>query len=71
MAVIGLLATVGFGDINPRSNIERLLGAFMLLLGVAIFSVFMGNFQNILASFKEFNASLDDGDNLSKFFGTI
>jgi hypothetical protein len=43
----------------------------MLLLGVAIFSVFMGNFQNILASFKEFNASLDDGDNLSKFFGTI
>jgi hypothetical protein len=65
------LSTVGFGDINPRSNIERLLGAFMLLLGVAIFSVFMGNFQNILASFKEFNASLDDGDNLSKFFGTI
>ncbi len=38
------LSTVGFGDINPRSNIERLLGAFMLLLGVAIFSVFMGNF---------------------------
>ena len=38
------LATVGFGDINPRSNIERLLGAFMLLIGVAIFSVFMVNF---------------------------
>lgn len=31
----------------------------------------MGNFTEILVSFKSFNAGLDDGDNLTKFFGTI
>lgn len=31
----------------------------------------MGNFISILDSFKDFNAELDDGDNLSKFLGTI
>lgn len=31
----------------------------------------MGNFSEILVSFKSFNAGLDDGDNLTKFFGTI
>jgi len=31
----------------------------------------MGNFISILDSFKDFNAELDYGDELSKFFGTI
>ena len=49
------LSTVGFGDYCPRSNLERLVGAFMLLSGVAIFSYIMGNFIAILENFKEFN----------------
>lgn len=65
------LSTVGFGDYSPRSDPERLIGAFILFFGVAIFSYIMGNFIGILDSFKDFNAELDDGDNLSKFFGTI
>lgn len=36
------LSTVGFGDFTPRGNIERFLGAFILLFGVAIFSLVMG-----------------------------
>jgi hypothetical protein len=31
----------------------------------------MGIFIEILNSFKSVNASFDDGDNLSKFFGLI
>jgi len=31
------LSTVGFGDYHPRSNSERLIGAAMLVFGVAIF----------------------------------
>ena len=36
------LSTVGFGDYYPVSDMERLCCAFMLLFGVALFSLFMG-----------------------------
>ena len=65
------LSTVGFGDFHPKNDSERLFCAIILLFGVAIFSLIMGNFITILASFQNLNAELDDGDNLSKFFGTI
>ena len=42
------LSTVGFGDLHPRSDFERLACAFILLFGVAIFSYIMGNFIEIL-----------------------
>ena len=65
------LSTVGFGDFNPKSNIERFICAFILLFGVAIFSYVMGNFIEILDQFKEFHKELEDGDNLAKFMGTL
>lgn len=65
------LSTVGFGDLHPRSDFERAFVALLLLFGVAIFSYIMGNFIEILESIKVMNASFDDGDNLSKFFGLI
>mmetsp|Transcript_26418 Transcript_26418/g.40331 ORF Transcript_26418/g.40331 Transcript_26418/m.40331 type:complete len:286 (-) Transcript_26418:1043-1900(-) len=65
------LSTVGFGDFHPRSNMERLVNAFILLFGVAIFSYIMGNFIDILQQFKKFHEDLEDGDNLTKFFGTL
>jgi len=42
------LSTVGFGDLAPRSDVERIACAFILMMGVAIFSVFLGNFTLIL-----------------------
>lgn len=65
------LSTVGFGDYAPRGDIERFFGAFMLLFGVAIFSYIMGNFIDILSQFQSYQADLDDGDTLTKFFGVI
>jgi len=65
------LSTVGLGDYHPRGNVERMCTSFMLLFGVAIFSYIMGNFIEILSEFKEFHKEIDDGDNLSKFFGTL
>tara|TARA_B110000285_G_scaffold154438_1_gene172301 strand:+ start:997 stop:2052 length:1056 start_codon:yes stop_codon:yes gene_type:complete len=65
------LSTVGFGDFNPRSDSERLVCSFILLFGVAIFSYIMGIFIEILDQYKNLNADLDDGDNLSKFFGLL
>ena len=65
------LSTVGFGDFTPQSDPERLLCSFILLFGVAIFSYIMGNFIEILDQFKTINEDLDDGDNLSRFFGLL
>jgi len=61
------LSTVGFGDLRPYSDAERILCAFILLFGVAIFSIVMGNFKDILEEIKMMNADLDDSENLSKF----
>ena len=65
------LTTVGFGDFHPRGNIERITGAFILLIGVALFSYVMGNFIEIIQEMKIFAADLEDADNLAKFFGTM
>jgi hypothetical protein len=58
------LSTVGFGDYNPRSDSERMLIAFILPFGVAIFSYIMGNFLDILKQFNDFNADLEEQDAL-------
>ena len=65
------LSTVGFGDYNPRSDAERLMCAFFMLFGVAIFSYIMGIFIEILDQFRTVNADLDDGDRLTHFFGLL
>lgn len=61
------LSTVGFGDFNPKSNLERMFIAFFLLFGVAIFSYIMGIFLEILSQFKALNADLDQGEELNVF----
>jgi len=65
------LSTVGFGDYYPVSNPERLFTVFILLFGVMIFSYIMGEFIEILNSYKYLEAPLDDGEELQKFFGVL
>jgi len=65
------LSTVGFGDYNPRSDEERIFCGFILLFGVAIFSYIMGIFIEILQKYQDLNRDLDEGDNLTKFFGLL
>ena len=38
------LSTVGFGDFHPKSEIERIVMTFILLIGVACFSYIIGQF---------------------------
>lgn len=65
------LSTVGFGDYHPRSDEERMLCAFILLFGVAIFSYIMGVFIEILQQYNSLFATIEEGDELAKFFGII
>ena len=65
------LSTVGFGDLHPESDAERIIGSFMLVFGVAIFSMVMSNFSDILLEIEAMCADLDDDENLAKFLGVI
>ena len=42
------LSTVGFGDFNPKSELERLLMTFILIIGVACFAYIMSQLISIV-----------------------
>ena len=42
-----MLSTVGYGDMFPLSNLERLVSVFCMMIGVAVFSMVMGQFNEI------------------------
>jgi hypothetical protein len=65
------LSTVGFGDLHPRSDIERVTCALILLIGVGIFSVFLGDFTEIIEKYKAIQREPDDFLMLDKFFSTL
>ena len=58
------LTTVGFGDFHPRSDTERIFTAFGLLLGVAVFSLFIGNFLDMIDSYTKFHSVYEDSGEL-------
>ena len=40
-----MLSTVGYGDMYPISNLEKIVAVFCMLIGVAVFSVIMEQFS--------------------------
>ena len=58
------LSTVGFGDFDPKSSIERLYMAFGMLLGVAIFSSILDKLIKMMNKIKEVNQEYEDGSKL-------
>jgi hypothetical protein len=65
------LSTVGFGDFNPKSEVERIVTTFILLVGVATFSYIMGQFIDILMNLQSVTADNEDSENLSKWLGLL
>ena len=65
------LSTVGFGDLYPISDNERVVGAIILFVGVLIFSFIIDSFIQKFDSFLKIHEDLDDGYELQKFFLTI
>lgn len=62
------LSTVGFGDISPQTDYEMLVCALIMFFGVALFSLLIGMFQDIIDTFKQIDADIGDGDMLDTFF---
>ena len=65
------LSTVGLGDLHPRSSLERGLGSFLLLFGVAITSYIMEHLTKMIVAIRELTKTHEEEDNLSVFFGTL
>ena len=47
------LSTVGFGDYYPQNDQERALITVVLLTGVAVFSLVLGNFNGMMEEILE------------------
>ena len=54
------LSTVGFGDFYPISDAERAVGAFILFVGVMIFSFVIGFIIEKFDSFLQIHKDFDD-----------
>lgn len=46
------LSTVGYGDFYPSSISEKIVGIFIEIVGVTIFSILMNQFIDVVLSFK-------------------
>jgi len=67
------LSTIGLGDFNPRSDLERLVCSFLLLFGVAVFSYIIGTLIEIIDTFNNFNKEPGDAEalELNKFLSVL
>ena len=50
------LTTIGFGDFNPKSEVERIYTVLVVLLGVCCFSIFMNNLLDIVVEYRKVTA---------------
>lgn len=57
---ITMLSTVGYGDLYPISNNEKLFAVFCMLFGVATFSVVM---DQLMVAQEEYKTQMNDPDN--------
>jgi hypothetical protein len=55
------LSTVGFGDIHPRSNFERVMAAIVMLVGVIVFSLVKDRLALLIDFTLNIDEDFDDG----------
>lgn len=65
------MSTVGFGDLHPKSDAERLMCVVLFLVGGTFFSIIMGDFLDIFDKFISLRSGHDEGEQLSQFIGLL
>ena len=59
------MSTVGFGDMHPKSDAERLVCILIFLLGGALFGIVMGDLIDIIEEVRELYGEIDETDQLN------
>lgn len=55
------LSTVGYGDLYPVTNLEKVVAICIMISGVVLFSFIMSSFVQIISNFKiDINAGPDE-----------
>lgn len=65
------LATVGYGDLYPINNLEKVLGIFLMIVGIAFFSYIMGNFNDVLINYDKKMGIIDKGSDLQVWLTSL
>ena len=62
------LSTCGFGDLYPVTDLERLFCSMMLLAGVSVFSLVLGELRYMMTNLKNSDGDIDEKEKLEMFF---
>jgi CRP-like cAMP-binding protein len=65
------LATVGYGDIIPQNNGEKIMGIFLMIVGIAFFSYIMSNFNDVLINYDKKMGIVDQGSDLQVWLTSL
>jgi hypothetical protein len=65
------MSTVGFGDLYPRSDFERIIVVIMFILANGIFAFSLQEFSKIVENYNELSADIDYSADLVTFFAVI
>ena len=59
---------MGFGDFYPKSDLERIVGAFVILFGVALFSIIISEFLDMINQIQALFEEATEDEKLEIFF---
>lgn len=65
------LATVGYGDIVPQNNGEKIMGVILMIVGIAFFSYIMSNFNDVLINYDKKMGIVDQGSDLQVWLTSL
>ena len=69
--VFTTMTTVGFGDIHPESDLERLFCVVLFLFAGGIFSMILNAFTEMIKDYETLTEDIDEGDNFDKFWNLM
>lgn len=65
--IITTLAVIGYGDLYPETNVERIFCMAIMIFGVAFFAFIMGQFISFVTSLDDLSAATDESTDLHQW----
>lgn len=69
--ILTTLATVGYGDYYPQSELEKIVDIFIMLMGIAFFSYIMSNFTTFITNYEKVMGIDDKSTDLQAWLDSL